>query len=127
MTRLEITPVSKPRMTQRDRFAKRACVTRYWEYKDKLRQLYTAAQLPECYHLIFVMPMPKSWSKRKRSEMLGQPHQSKPDKDNLEKGFLDALLEDDAAVWDGRVSKIWGYSGRILIRAIEPPTLEDID
>lgn len=125
MTKLQITPVPKPRMTQRDRWKQRRCVTRYWEYKDRLRDLYSAAQLPKSYHLIFVLPMPRSWSRRKRAEMAGTPHQSKPDKDNLEKGFLDAIFDDDAAVWDGRVSKIWGYCGRILIREIEPPTIED--
>ena len=45
-------------------------------------------------------------------------HQAKPDKDNLEKGFWDALFEEDEAVWDARVSKFWAYEGAILLREI---------
>lgn len=122
---IPITPVSKPRMTKSDRWKKRACTEKYWTYKNGLRALFSAAQLPSNYHLIFVIPMPKSWSNRKRAEMAGKPHQSKPDKDNLEKGFLDALFDDDAAVWDGRVTKFWGYEGRIYVTEIEPITLEN--
>ena len=32
-----ITPVPKPRMTRRDRWAKRPCVLRYWAFKDEVR------------------------------------------------------------------------------------------
>jgi Holliday junction resolvase RusA-like endonuclease len=47
--------------------------------------------------------------------MDGRPHQSKPDIDNLLKGFMDALLDEDARIWKVRVSKIWGYEGEIEI------------
>ncbi|KNE88062.1 hypothetical protein PSTG_18543, partial [Puccinia striiformis f. sp. tritici PST-78] len=67
--------------------------------------------LPECgYHVTFVLPMPDSWSKKKRTEMAGKPHQQKPDKDNLEKALLDAIFEDDCRILDGRVTKVWGES-----------------
>jgi Holliday junction resolvase RusA-like endonuclease len=48
----------------------------------------------------------------------GKPHQQKPDKDNLEKALLDAIFEDDCRIWDGRVSKVWGETGQILIGEI---------
>lgn len=109
-----VAPVSKPRMTQRDKWAKRKPVLEYYAYKDELRM--RGVQLPESgYHVIFVIEVPASWSARKKLEAYGKPHQSKPDKDNLEKGLMDALFEDDSKVWDGRVTKIWGPSGAIAI------------
>ena len=48
--------------------------------------------------------------------MTGKPHQSKPDIDNLIKAFLDALLDDDAHVWDIRATKVWGTDGSIEVR-----------
>lgn len=110
----DITPTTKPRMTQRDRWKKRECVVRYHAFKDRVR--FAKLVLPEQgYHVVFVIPMPKSWSKSKRQAMCGQPHQQKPDKDNLEKALLDALYQDDCHVWDGRVSKVWGNTGRIIV------------
>jgi Holliday junction resolvase RusA-like endonuclease len=47
--------------------------------------------------------------------MDGKPHQQKPDKDNLEKSILDAVFDDDSKVWDGRVSKLWGVDGKIVV------------
>jgi Holliday junction resolvase RusA-like endonuclease len=93
---------------------------RFRAYKDHLRGVLKAEDIPDSYHLVFTMPMPASWSRKKRLKMLNQPHRSKPDKDNLEKGFLDALLADDSAVWDGRVSKVWGEIGGITIWPIAP-------
>lgn len=113
-----IDPVPKPRMTQADRWKKRPPVLRYFAFKDRVREL--GIKLPVShYHVIFVIPMPKSWSKKKRAEMLHQPHQQRPDKDNLEKALLDAVFDEDSAVWDGRVSKIWGEIGEIHITGID--------
>ncbi|MBU2709176.1 RusA family crossover junction endodeoxyribonuclease [Zooshikella marina] len=119
-----ITPNTKPRMTRADKWKQRPCVMQYRAYKDALRAL--SIELPESgYHLIFVLPMPKSWSKKKRAEMRGQPHKATPDKDNLEKGLLDALFVDDAHIWDGRVSKYWGDEGQIIVKRI--PTYNTLD
>ena len=115
---LDIEPVPKPRMTSSDRWNKRPCVQRYWAYKHKIKhKLPKNFKMPECrYHLIFYIPMPKSWSGTKRAEMMYMPHQQTPDKDNLEKAFLDAVCEEDKHVWDGRVSKYWGEEGFIVLR-----------
>lgn len=113
-----ITPVPKPRMTQRDRWSKRKPVLNYLAFKDECR--LKGVTIPECnYHVIFVIPMPKSWSNKQRAEMKGKPHQQRPDKDNLEKGLLDAVLKEDCRVWDGRATKIWGETGQIIINEIE--------
>jgi Holliday junction resolvase RusA-like endonuclease len=122
---INLTPVPKPRMTQADRWKKRPATDRYWAYKDALKTLMDGIEFPEAYHVIFCLPMPKSWSKKKRAAHAHQRHLSKPDKDNLEKGWLDALFEDDSIVWDGRVSKVWAEEGAILLKPIEPFRWED--
>ncbi|MHB8447605.1 MAG: RusA family crossover junction endodeoxyribonuclease [Rudaea sp.] len=108
-----VTPVPKPRQTRRDRWAKRPCVLRYRAFCDELR--LRQAQLPERYAVVFVMPMPASWSHRRRAQMIGRPHQSKPDLSNLEKSVEDALVPDDERLFSNRGLKIWGESGRVII------------
>jgi Holliday junction resolvase RusA-like endonuclease len=110
----DITPMGKPRMTQRDKWKKRPVVERYFAFRDQVR--LQGIQLPEYgYYIVFVLPMPKSWSKKKKAEMDRKPHQQRPDKDNLEKALLDAVFKDDCRVWDGRVTKIWGREGKIIV------------
>lgn len=110
-----IIPVAKPRMTQRDKWQKRDCVMRYRQFKDEVRLL--GVKVPESdYHITFYIPMPQSWSEKKKRSWNGTPHQQRPDKDNLEKALLDALFSDDSHIWDGRVTKRWGYEGKIIIK-----------
>lgn len=113
----KLSPVSKPRMTRRDTWARRDCVLRYWAFKDLLTVLAknVAFSVPDSgMHLKFHLPMPKSWSAKKRTEYLNRPHRSKPDVDNLLKAFLDCLCPDgDAMVWDVRASKFWSEEGHI--------------
>ncbi|HBL5507391.1 TPA: RusA family crossover junction endodeoxyribonuclease [Enterobacter hormaechei] len=115
----EITPIGKPRMTQRDRWHKRPATAAYWAFKAEVRML--GINLSESgYHITFIIPMPKSWSQKKRAQLNGQAHQQKPDKDNLEKALLDAIFDDDSRVWDGRVTKLWGEKGQIIIGECAP-------
>nr|SAY41722.1 Endodeoxyribonuclease RusA [Serratia marcescens] len=112
-----ITPIPKPRMTQKDRWAKRPPVLRYRAFCDEVQ--LNRISLPESgYHVTFVLPMPESWSKKKRAEMAGKPHQQKPDADNLLKALMDAIYSEDCAVWDVRVTKRWGNAGEIIIKEI---------
>ena len=114
---INVTPVAKPRMTRADSWKKRPVVQRYWAFKDKIRA--SGLVLPNSgFHVVFVIPMPKSWSKKKVSSMLGQPHQQKPDVDNLAKGLLDAVFDEDCKVWDVRITKIWGDCGAINLTMI---------
>lgn len=114
----DITPVPKPRMTQRDKWQKRPAVMRYRAFCDEARLRRIA--LPESgAEIVFQMPMPKSWSGAKRHRMDGQPHQQKPDVDNLLKALMDALFDDDCKVWSVAVSKVWGESGKITVRLPE--------
>jgi Holliday junction resolvase RusA-like endonuclease len=61
--------------------------------------------------------MPNSWSNKKRLAMDGTPHtlKRKCDIDNLVKGFMDILFDDDGDVWDIRASKFWSRTGAIDI------------
>lgn len=46
-----------------------------------------------------------------------QPHKSRPDLDNLVKGFKDALLKEDSHIHKYiNVKKVWGYHGAIIIK-----------
>lgn len=110
----DICPLPKPRMTQRDRWAKRPAVLRYRAFCDEVRRRGVALPVSNS-HVTFVMPMPRSWSKTKRAALAGQPHQQKPDADNLLKALMDAVYHDDCAVWDVRVTKLWGETGSIKI------------
>ena len=110
-----INPVAKPRMTRADKWKKRKCVMKYRDFCDQVRA--SGLTLPSAgYHILFVLPMPASWSIKKRRAMDGQPHQQVPDKDNLEKALLDALFQNDAHIWDGRVTKLWGEIGKIIVK-----------
>ena len=109
-----ITPVPKPWMTQRDKWAKRPAVMRYRAFADEV--IMHGVKISESgSHVTFVMPMPKSWSGKKRQALDGQPHQSRPDVDNLCKALLDALYDEDSHIHDIRISKVWGVDGDIRI------------
>ena len=58
--------------------------------------------------------MPKSWSKKKKAEMDGKPHQSRPDLDNMVKS-LDALVAEDSGIWDLSAKKFWSYNAFIIL------------
>jgi Holliday junction resolvase RusA-like endonuclease len=112
----DITPTPKPRMTQKDKWAKRPVVQKYWAFKKECQ--LKKVDLPESgSHVIFTIPFPKSYSKKKMRQLEDKPHQSKPDVDNMLKALMDAVYGDDSGVYDVRVSKIWGYTGQIEIKA----------
>ena len=100
------TIVPKPRMTRSDKWNHREVVDHYWAFKDELTLLANKHQfkMGKILDLQFCLPMPKSWSKKKRSEMNCMPHEAKPDLDNLIKSVLDCLLPDG----DSQVHKFTG-------------------
>lgn len=110
-----IAPVSKPRMTQRDRWKGRPAVLEYHAFKDEVRA--RGVTIPVPCKVVFYIAMPASWSAKKRAAMNGQPHTQKPDVDNLCKALMDAVFGDDSHVWSIWTEKRWSDAGRI---AIEP-------
>ena len=109
----DITPVSAPRMTQRDKWAKRPCVMRYFAFRDEIKRLGVTVKPYDC--IVFTLPMPKSWSKKKKAEHDGKGHTSKPDIDNICKALLDSIFDDDSHIYALTLLKVWGYEGSIEI------------
>lgn len=115
----DVVPVPKPRMTRSDKWKLskgegRNCVVRYFTFCDQARR----AKIPynNDVSVIFHMPMPKSWRKRKRDEMRGHPHKSRPDLDNLIKALSDAVCPEDSHIWRISAFKIWADKGCIEVR-----------
>ena len=122
---LNIPPCSKPRMTQRDRWKKRQCVLDFFAFRDRIRQevkkidTLLIKESPfdwDNLTVIFLVPMPKSWSKKKKALMVGKPMQQRPDIDNYLKGLFDATHKEDSSIWKVTASKIWtDCTGKIII------------
>ena len=117
-TTVYINPIGKPRMTQRDKWAKRPAVLRYREFADEMR--LRVKDIPENASQVSwkaFFPIPDSWTKKKKAEMKGKLHRQKPDRDNVDKAILDALFKDDSGIATGYLEKRWddGNGPRIEI------------
>jgi Holliday junction resolvase RusA-like endonuclease len=117
--RYYLNPNTKPRQTRRDKFNPSKAVQRYRLFKDRVRLAKMIEVPPAGAIVTFVIPMPASWSKKKKAAMIGGPHQQVPDVDNLLKALLDAQFIDDAHIWDIRGRKLWGERGSITIELPE--------
>jgi Holliday junction resolvase RusA-like endonuclease len=114
-----INPIGKPRMTQRDKWLnpprKPILMYRLAKHGMEAYALQHNYTLGEVINVKFVLPMPDSWSGKKKERTNGQPHQSKPDIDNLLKFIMDALLPNgDQLVHTVTATKVWGYEGKII-------------
>ena len=112
-----IVPIGKPRMTQSDKWKKRPAVVRYYAFKDELRKAVGELGDVEILSWVAYLPIPKSWTKKKKLEMKGKPHRQKPDRDNIDKAILDALFKDDSGIAGGTIFKYWddGKGTRLVI------------
>lgn len=114
-----ITPIPKPRMSNRDKWLdpSRPAVQRYWDFC--LQCSLEKVVLP-CYgaHVTFVLPMPKTYSKKRKKEWIGKPHMNRPDLSNLFKALEDAVYTEDSIIYDIRITKIWGEKGKIRIEEV---------
>lgn len=106
-------PRGKPRMTQRDKWMKRPIVLRYREYADNIRAC--AGTLPPgdpiSVVVVALLPMPESWSLKKKHAHNGHPARSKPDWDNIGKAVCDALFKEDKLLGGGTCWKFWCFAG----------------
>lgn len=101
-------PMGKPRMTQRDKWAKRPCVLRYRAWADRARAAMPAntPTEPLAVSILAYFAIPKSFSRVKRQKMAGEHHRTKPDADNAIK-CLDALFKNDACIARISIVKRW--------------------
>tara|TARA_R100000656_G_scaffold123856_1_gene100904 strand:+ start:1904 stop:2257 length:354 start_codon:yes stop_codon:yes gene_type:complete len=115
--RADIPPCAKPRMTRSDKWKKRQSVLKFFAFRDAVRQYSeTHAVARYEFDIEFHVPMPKSWSKKKRALYNGQPHQQRPDLDNYLKAWIDSVFEEDSLVWKVKATKLWtDESGHIII------------
>lgn len=111
--RYQITPVPAPRQVRSDMWKPRPMVVRYRSFKDACRK--AGVFIPDSPVVIFELPMPKSWSKKKRNDMRGQVHTQKPDIDNLIKALFDAVFKDDSHIAAVFAVKRWAEEGSITV------------
>lgn len=116
-----LIPVPKPRQTKQDKWLNppRPAVAKYRQFEDNIQALAAANQftLPLCdAHFTFEIPMPPSWSAKRKAKQKGTPHQHKPDLDNLLKAVFDALSKQDCLIWHiAGAEKRWAEKGSITI------------
>lgn len=125
---LEVAPVSKPRMTRADKWKRRPSVLKFFAFRDAIKQelkrLFALQNNPldidfRSITIVFHIPIPKSWSKKKKAIYDGKPHEQRPDLDNLLKAWNDCVLAEDSTVWRIHATKLWtGGPGFIEIREL---------
>ena len=115
-----VNPMGAVRMNKSDAWKKRPAVLRYRAFKDALRlQAPPLRKDPMIVNLEFHIPMPASWSEKKKAAMFGGFHRTKPDVDNIFKACTDTLWPDnDSLIAKTTASKFWAYKGRILMEVI---------
>jgi Holliday junction resolvase RusA-like endonuclease len=115
----DIVPMGAVRMNRADRWRKRPVVLEYFQFKDRLREQAKELkfELGKTFNAVYFLPMPESWSNKKKEKMNGSIHESKPDTDNITKGIKDALRENDSDIWWEKAEKRWAFKGSILIYA----------
>lgn len=115
-------PVPKPRQTRSDKWKQRPCVVRYREWADKAREaagginLHTMTEL----HIRVFIPVPKSYSKKRQQELMGQPHFNGGDSDNYLKAAGDSLFKQDKGLWRVSAEKRWddGKGARVEVTVL---------
>ena len=115
----QVMPMGAVRMNRRSMYnaASRLRVERYFAYKDELgKQIYEAVAIGKRFRLVdlesaawwkFFLPMPTSWSAKKRRELANTGLTKTPDFDNLVKAVYDSVFDNDSRAYDVRSSKYW--------------------
>lgn len=103
-----LTPTTKPRMTKRSAKIRGG---RYFAFRDTVKLAAHGWTPPDFGGwLIFLLELPKRRSRAEKEKLAGTGHMQVPDRDNLEKAFLDCFGQDKQN-WDGRTTKLWSLSG----------------
>lgn len=124
----EPIPKARPRVTRNGTYTpprtKKAMNEVSKQVKEHPECPETPLSAPVSVETTFHVSMPKSWSKKKREAMLGEPVAKKQfDIDNLQKLIFDALneilWEDDGQIWESYGKKVWSNEGKILLNVVE--------
>ena len=119
--------MAKPRMTRSDKWKVRKATSTYWAFSDllTLQANLQGFTLSDRISLTIDLPMPESWSKKKRAEMNMQPHTQKPDIDNILKSVQDILMKEDSSIWEIHATKRWTdkSEGLLIIKNLKPTEL----
>jgi len=128
--RIDVPPMGAVRMTKSDTWKtdpnhpnplkrQRDCVRRYFEFKRRILEASNNSGfiLDNSIYVIFYLPMPKSWSEKKKKQYLGKPHKSRPDLDNLIKAVMDSLRKEDGDIYRICAEKRYDYAGYILLKS----------
>ena len=126
----DVVPMGAVRMTQSDKWKtnpnhldplkrQRKVVQRYFNMKNIVMQQAKEMGyvLDKTIDAVFLLPMPDSWSLKKKRRMNKMRHEVKPDWDNLAKGFCDALCKNDQQIYFGKIEKRWAFRGSIIVFA----------
>lgn len=112
----DIAPVPAPRQVRKDTWKPSKAVQNYRAFRDLVgwRQVYLPRPF---FHVVFLFATPRSWTKRKTQERIGQLHEQTPDTDNLVKALVDGVYRnaDDAHVANYAATKLWAGMSGILI------------
>jgi Holliday junction resolvase RusA-like endonuclease len=124
----DVIPMGAVRMTQSDKWRtnpnhpdpnrrQRESVRAYFKFKNELfdQAIEMKFELSTFLDAVYFMPMPQSWSDKKKETMVGMPCKVRPDTDNITKAVKDALKVEDGDVWWEKAEKRWAYYGSILI------------
>lgn len=98
---------------------KRKRYVKYNNWREELRkECNRVLYFPQTHDVWykFYMPMPKSWSEKKKNQLRFEPHLQRKDTSNLVKALEDALFPDDKIIYDFRASKFWNDFGFIEIQ-----------
>lgn len=124
----DVVPVGAVRMTQSDKWKtnpnhpepkkrQRLEVTKYFKFKDSVREQAQKMnyKLGDTLEIIFCVPMPQSWSEKKKERMNKLPVKTRPDADNYVKAFMDSLAKEDGNVWFIKAEKRHSFQGSIIV------------
>ena len=122
-------PASRPRVTQWGTYYGK----KYKNFKQEMADLiptYHATKVLEgliSADMTFFVPIPKSWSKKKKAAKVGRYCDNNADLDNYEKAILDSLngnyFIDDRQIVEQSSRKIYAEAGSIHVNIEE---IEDV-
>ena len=129
--KLEI--LGKPVGKARPRFGRYKTYTpqKTVDYEEYVKQCYinkynvklTPTEKPLKAKITAFFEVPTSYSKKKKKELLGQPHTNKPDIDNITKIIFDSLnglaYKDDNQIAKLEAEKLYGEQAKVVLEITE--------